>query len=383
MSRITVLYLFVVVLFGGLSNSTQAQVTRAKETYTSLDGTIRFEYPAGWAVEEISETGNITLATSRDVLERNKGTQQPVLFNNELAVFITVQPIASSFTLSTIRIAIEQALPDFDLRDTILAGRPALIATGEIAPQDGERGLTGEMIFTVVSFDSDIAVVVGAARPGQLAPFETTIYEIAESLRIDRTAIKENVPFASAFEPDDPTNSHWSQDSRDAVRQSEIADGLYKLTLNEAQAAMTPIVKNGSLYDDSQITMRVLIDHQALEGVRSYGIIFRFVDASNYYLFEIYSSGSYGLWKAEQGEWKSLLEDAMLVPSAAIAPIDDAITVQVIAQGETITGLVNGEELVSLLDSSFQSGGVGIYFVSNVEGAVLSVDSYSVEAITE
>jgi hypothetical protein len=88
----------------------------------------------------------------------------------------------------------------------------------------------------------------------------------------------------------------------------------------------------------------------------SYGIAFREDEFSlNAYTFEIGNDGLYSV-QIYDGEWKTLQEWTY---TEAIN-VDATNELQVIANGSTLTFLVNGEELTTIEDDTFSSGTVAL-----------------------
>jgi len=124
------------------------------------------------------------------------------------------------------------------------------------------------------------------------------------------------------------------------------------------------------------------VDTQYVDGPADaeYGVIFRQVDADNYYFFAISRSGSYRLWRLEDGEWTTMVE---WTQTDAIDISEDALNrLGVLAEGAQLTLLVNDVALTQLEDETFASGKVALALGTFEEaGAEVAFDNLDIWAI--
>lgn len=125
------------------------------------------------------------------------------------------------------------------------------------------------------------------------------------------------------------------------------------------------------------------VDAQYVDGPADaeYGVIFRQVDADNYYFFAISRSGSYGLWRLEDGEWTTMVE---WTQTDAIDISEDALNrLGILAEGAQLTLLVNDVALTQLEDETFASGKValalGTFDEAGAEVAFDNLDIWNIE----
>jgi len=111
-----------------------------------------------------------------------------------------------------------------------------------------------------------------------------------------------------------------------------------------------------------------------------YGVIFRQVDADNYYFFAISRSGSYGLWRLEDDEWTTVIEWTM---TDAIDVSEDALNrLGILAEGTQLTLLVNDVALAQVEDETFASGKVALALGTFDEaGAEVAFDNLDIWAL--
>ena len=125
------------------------------------------------------------------------------------------------------------------------------------------------------------------------------------------------------------------------------------------------------------------VDTQYVDGPADaeYGVIFRQVDADNYYFFAISRSGSYGMWRLEDGEWTTMVEwtqaDAIDISEYALNRLG------ILAEGAQLTLLVNDVALTQLEDETFASGKValalGTFDEAGAEVAFDNLDIWTIE----
>src|SRR5919198_684464 len=121
-------------------------------------------------------------------------------------------------------------------------------------------------------------------------------------------------------------------------------------------------------------------------GSRGYGVIVRdqglapldgIDQGGRYYVFEVGDRGELGVWRRDGQRWIDLVP---WTRSEAVRPGGAANDLTVQAIGEHLTFLVNGVQVVSLVDSAFAGGAVGI-FVGGDQNDVL-VDRFVIRVPT-
>lgn len=92
-----------------------------------------------------------------------------------------------------------------------------------------------------------------------------------------------------------------------------------------------------------------------------YGVICRLVDADNFYLFLISSSGGYSIWKLSDGEWIPLGSSDWSYNDVVINSTGTGNHITAICNKDTLTLKVNGSTLMDVKDDEFESGKFGMY----------------------
>lgn len=89
-----------------------------------------------------------------------------------------------------------------------------------------------------------------------------------------------------------------------------------------------------------------------------YGVVCRFADASNYYMFVVGEDGSYGIGKMLGGSLDFL--DKRIDESGAVLRGGTPNLVEGDCLGDTLTLVVNGQTLMQVQDPSHKSGSIGL-----------------------
>lgn len=112
---------------------------------------------------------------------------------------------------------------------------------------------------------------------------------------------------------------------------------------------------------------------QSEEGGGTAGLLFRMQDADNYYYFQISDFGEYKVGAQVEGSWRSIAGGGWAY-SEAIGTAGEPNHLEVICVGSEMSAYVNGERLVTVSDSTFSEGKVGILAQSRSDsGMVVSL----------
>jgi serine/threonine protein kinase len=214
-----------------------------------------------------------------------------------------------------------------------------------------------------------------------------------ESLGADSMTSSENMGFSASFDMDDevainywPTNITTS-DAREGEIVRELGDeGKYVLTNSVRGLAATSIVSEFFYTDDIVIMAEMVLESVSNEN-SGYGIVFHYMDASNYGVFAVDGERRFSIWFLEDGRWRELrgLEERWTF-NDAVRPVGEMNNFRLEIQSGRLLGFVNDVQLLDIQDDSLTEGGVGIYLASpNRDGALAStyVDSYEVALLRD
>lgn len=167
--------------------------------------------------------------------------------------------------------------------------------------------------------------------------------------------VQQPVSGATLFE-DDFSNltSGWER-IQDSAGSTDYIDGKYKIVVNTSD---TDVWANPKKNFDNVV---VQVTAAKVNGTddNAYGVICRYVDSNNFYLFVISSDGYYGIGKVKDGRHLLVNREEML-PSEAIRSGDGTNLIQAVCNGSTLSFYVNNQLLDTQTDGEFITGDVGL-----------------------
>ena len=152
----------------------------------------------------------------------------------------------------------------------------------------------------------------------------------------------------------DPAHTDW------LIGESELANkwiegGRYHVL---AKQNATVDYSNSTEGPFGNVQYDLDIQHVAgTDNLSGAGLLVRFADVDNTYMFQISAAGTYRVGKWVAASWTSLVG---WTESSSIRQgvVENHLTV--IADGASFTLLINGTEVAELTDASFSSGRVGV-----------------------
>lgn len=152
------------------------------------------------------------------------------------------------------------------------------------------------------------------------------------------------------------------------------ADDAYQMLVQSAGYDLRAV--SGQTYGDVQI--EVDATQQAGPVDNRFGLICRFQDMDNFYVFIISSDGYYTIGKIKNGA-ASLLGQEMMAYNAAIEQGSVPNRLRFDCIGNTLTGYVNGQTLAITNDADFSDGDAGLITGAFDEAGVdVSFDNFMV-----
>ncbi len=151
-------------------------------------------------------------------------------------------------------------------------------------------------------------------------------------------------------------------------------DGAYRMMVQSASYDLWAL--SGQAYEDVQIE----VDATRLAGPvdNRFGLICRFQNINNFYVFIISSDGYYAIGKIKNGT-ASLLGQEMMAFSGFIQQGGGANHVRFDCIGNTLKGSVNDQPLALTTDADFSGGDAGLITGAFDEGGVeVSFDNFVV-----
>lgn len=146
----------------------------------------------------------------------------------------------------------------------------------------------------------------------------------------------------------------WSMDSTDDAR-FEILRRSFHITVNKPNWLAWSTYENAEL-SDFLVQTDVEAIRSTLDG--NYGLIFRFRDNDNFYVFRISPRGTYSIMKLVDGEWTALVD---WTTSELIDTEEGAVNrLSVLAEDTFIVVAINGTVVAQTQDSDLASGAVAL-----------------------
>ncbi|MBI4732591.1 MAG: hypothetical protein HY781_10820 [Chloroflexi bacterium] len=161
------------------------------------------------------------------------------------------------------------------------------------------------------------------------------------------------------------TGSGWDVYSDSSGSVDYAGDG-YRILVTA-----TDLLLWGNPYQDFQNDLRIAVDATKSGGPddNALGVICRYQDVDNFYLFIISSDGYAGIAMYKNNEF-SLLSGEFMDLSDAVNQGATTNHIEATCIGSTLTLLVNGTQAATATDASFSGGDVGLFAKSFSEGNV-------------
>lgn len=189
------------------------------------------------------------------------------------------------------------------------------------------------------------------------------------------------IPRPAPTYEDDFSNpaSGWWQGATEDYEKGYVEGEYHILVKNEGGWSVWATAGPWFAHFDAQARARC----ERAEGVKVYGLLFRYQDSSNFYDFDVDPIfRTYALWKREGGAWSAIVS---WTESPAINPGEAPNLLRVICQGSQISLYANGELLATASDDSFSYGRLGLIVTNytDPDGADVYFDDLTVYGVGE
>ena len=152
----------------------------------------------------------------------------------------------------------------------------------------------------------------------------------------------------------DPNTTAWTIGNTDYANKW-IEGGRYQVLVKQATSVLYWNGDKGP-FGNAQIDLDVR--HEAgTDNLSTGGVVFRLGDINNTYAFEVSPAGTYRVGKWVANVWTAIVAWTSS-PAIHTGMGDNHLTV--IADGTSLTLLINQTQVTELADSSFSSGRVGV-----------------------
>jgi serine/threonine protein kinase len=191
--------------------------------------------------------------------------------------------------------------------------------------------------------------------------------------------------FVSDFSGDDPYRNSWPTSELNNLTRGLTSDGYYRISNQRPGQAIATLFEQADVtYEDVYVEMDAVLEASSADN-SAYGVIFRYIDQNNYNVFAVDGMGRYSIWVRANGRWNELRQlDEEWTDHPAINPVGERNRVAIEVFGDELIGFVNDERVVSVTDTTFAEGGIGIYIASPDDGeANVTVDRYETISAVE
>ncbi|MDK2980466.1 MAG: serine protease Do [Chloroflexota bacterium] len=148
------------------------------------------------------------------------------------------------------------------------------------------------------------------------------------------------------------TATGWPE-YNDRYENYSYQNGRYRIEIDD-ENYIRPITGGESLTD---MVVRIQAQVEQSSGDGEYGLICRYQDDNNMYMFEITEDGYYAIYKLYRGDWTPLIDYTY---SSMVASLQGA-DIQASCVGDTLRLAVNGKLLGEAQDSVIPSGDYGFF----------------------
>ncbi|MGB9777439.1 MAG: family 16 glycoside hydrolase [Anaerolineae bacterium] len=165
------------------------------------------------------------------------------------------------------------------------------------------------------------------------------------------------------WEEDFSSPGTWKLES-DAAARVTVENGILRISI----AASNQLAWASAGKDLQDFRLSVEASQVAGPDDNEYGVLVRMQDSRNFYAFSVSGDGYFLVSRFADGVRQPLGAD--WTPADAIRPGIGTNILEVVAQGNRLTFLVNGRQLAQVEDDRFSHGDIGLYAGSFYEGGV-------------
>jgi len=262
-------------------------------------------------------------------------------------------------------------LPPPRSTDSIQTGLLQTITTGIVQPARQNPLALLALAVAIIA----LLLVARASQPAPTAAIATPAVMPIDTVTESMTG---ELFFVSTFDEEDEYITFW-QLSTDSATQRILENDQLVIRSNQPRVATTTLFEPEYMYADAAVSMQATLLEESASA-SGYGIIFRYEDGDNYYVFAVDGEGRYSLWRRLPGRWQELRNaDEQWTPNPAVNPSGEANRLRIEFDGTLLSGYINDQLVVQLQDDSLRSGAVGIYVASTRDAnTIVTVDSYEV-----
>ena len=120
---------------------------------------------------------------------------------------------------------------------------------------------------------------------------------------------------------------------------------------------------NGLKFGNAYITVKTILPDNKCKAFDNYGLVFRYKNNANFYMFGVSCDGAYRLLKRVDGVFDTIID---FTKSASIQPLGQRNVLGVRTVGDQLSFYVNDKFLTTVKDGQFADGLIGFYVKSGL-----------------
>ncbi|MHB9034800.1 MAG: hypothetical protein ACYC6L_17355 [Anaerolineae bacterium] len=249
---------------------------------------------------------------------------------------------------------IEQAIGT--VASSVPKATEAASSSSDAAPSGKSESLGAVKIkATATAAEITAATQEPTAAPGTKATARPTPAPVS--------AKSDYLPAGSQILADDFSDpaSGFPQDQTDEYAMA-YQDGAYNLSINAASL----IAWGAANLDISDFVVEVKAEKISGSDDGDFGLIYRFQDDSNFYVFKVVDKGSYSVSALIDNEWYEVLPwtESDYINHGGVN------TIAVVAYGDEFSFFINGTLVDSVVDKTFTSGDIALFGSTYNEGGL-------------
>jgi hypothetical protein len=257
--------------------------------------------------------------------------------------------------------AIGSLVPQGTPQDTVEATVDTSEATVESTPLVRPKTVAA----TVKPKATTAKTTAATAKPKATVKATTTKKATVAPSKTPANSTDTGLPVGALVLSDDFTDpsTGWAEFSSDQSEQA-YQDGKFVITIHETDYLAWSYASQN--YTDFVIEVEASKASGPNDGL--YGILFKFVDNTNYYAFVVNTTGSFLVAKRIDNEWYNLIP---LTKNSAIKTGSAVNKLAVVAQGEDYSFYANGVLLDAVADNTFTDGDIAIMASTSSKGELV------------
>ncbi len=276
-------------------------------------------------------------------------------------------------------LATEIAIPDKPMANPLLTTHLPL-TTSDLAQPAGsrERTLLASVLVGALFAVIALSIVIGALLATRTLPAgqatNTVRSDVDVTLAIPPIPTKGFAPsmvmetrlFEDTFE-EKRSGLFWQTTTDDPNLYRNIEDGVYRLWQTYRATAVTSIFDDNNQYPTGYGYEADILITPESQADSATGIVFRYHNDDQYYVFAIDGQGNVSLWRRYNGAWMELrkLGGVEWTPAAEVNGIGEMNRLKVIDGDQEITAFVNDTEVIRVAtDSAIPTGATGVYLAT-------------------